>query len=122
MQLINSFEAVGLFTNLLNGMNAEVNFMNENEHGLNEDERTRIPCRIINEEYFSEEFIRESACTICTDSYNMGDEVLTLPVCQHIYHTRCVLPWLNKKAICPNCRSNVRSNLQTLADSQNQLV
>ena len=127
MQLLNSFEAVGIFTNLLNGMNgvngdANGNNSGGNEIGLTEEERMNLPHRTVSAEYFSQEFINEQTCTICTENYINGDKVIILPGCQHLYHTRCIDPWLIKKSACPNCRSNIRENLLASSDLENMMI
>lgn len=45
----------------------------------------------------------EEHCTICLDQYNV-DETLTKLHCGHIYHTKCITPWLEAKGVCPVCR------------------
>ena len=122
MQLLNSFEAVGIFTNLLNGMNVDGNNVGGNEVGLTDEERMNLPHRTVSAEYFSQEFLNEQTCTICTENYIIDDKVIILPGCQHLYHTRCIDPWLIKKPACPNCRSNVRENLLAASGSENIMV
>ena len=122
MQLLNSFEAVNIFTNLLNGMNGDGNNMNGAEAGLTEEERKSLWHRTITTDYFSQEFINEQTCTICTENYIISDKVIMLPGCQHLYHTRCIDPWLAKKPGCPNCRSNVRENLLNALNSENTMA
>eukprot|EP00761_Pharyngomonas_kirbyi_P013193 gb/GECH01013220.1/.p1 GENE.gb/GECH01013220.1/~~gb/GECH01013220.1/.p1 ORF type:complete len:310 (+),score=60.79 gb/GECH01013220.1/:1-930(+) len=48
----------------------------------------------------------QQQCSICLDQYDEGDIVITLP-CLHQYHRDCVVHWLEMKAICPICKSNV---------------
>lgn len=53
--------------------------------------------------------IQEQVCSICTDEYQKGDCVTTLPICNHQFHDKCVFPWLTQqKSTCPNCRELVR--------------
>jgi len=51
------------------------------------------------------------SCPICCEDFKGGDQVTSLPKCQHIYHPNCINNWLVKSPLCPMCRGNVRSNL-----------
>ena len=48
----------------------------------------------------------EFACAICTEAFNDDDEVRELK-CRHIFHTKCLKPWLEKKLECPMCRAEI---------------
>ena len=43
-------------------------------------------------------------CSICLDTMQGGDEVVTLP-CFHVFHGKCVADWLirNEDMACPEC-------------------
>ncbi|KAK4451391.1 hypothetical protein QBC34DRAFT_493072 [Podospora aff. communis PSN243] len=44
------------------------------------------------------------SCAICTEDFSQGTKVRKLP-CGHIFHVRCIDPWLvNFAATCPLCR------------------
>ena len=47
-----------------------------------------------------------SKCTICLDKYKEGEFKRELPKCNHIFHKKCIDPWLlhSKKMDCPICR------------------
>lgn len=47
-------------------------------------------------------------CRICITDYADGDKVTSLP-CGHRYHKRCIETWLRKKAECPICRTNIKT-------------
>lgn len=47
-------------------------------------------------------------CPICRDEFTPGKPGFRLPQCSHVYHTVCLLEWLQEKSSCPICRSTVR--------------
>ncbi|KAH6688352.1 RING-7 protein [Plectosphaerella plurivora] len=47
-------------------------------------------------------------CTICTEDFNVGEDVRVLP-CDHKFHPNCIDPWLvNVSGTCPLCRLDLR--------------
>ncbi|EPS72590.1 hypothetical protein M569_02175, partial [Genlisea aurea] len=65
-------------------------------------------------------------CAVCKDAFVIGDKAKQMP-CTHIYHTDCILPWLNLRNTCPSCRfqlptddpvyENARRTLQSSDDN-----
>ncbi|CAI0427730.1 unnamed protein product [Linum tenue] len=47
-------------------------------------------------------------CVVCLDSIKQGEWCRKLPVCGHVFHRRCVDPWLVKVPACPICRARVQ--------------
>ncbi|XP_076910036.1 RING-H2 finger protein ATL56-like [Bidens hawaiensis] len=47
-------------------------------------------------------------CSICLEPYEQGETCRVLPVCDHVFHARCVDRWLTKVPSCPICRTRVR--------------
>ncbi|XP_022869288.1 probable E3 ubiquitin-protein ligase RHY1A [Olea europaea var. sylvestris] len=45
-------------------------------------------------------------CSICLESFLMGDELICLP-CAHRFHFRCLEPWLRTCGDCPYCRRDI---------------
>lgn len=48
------------------------------------------------------------SCSICICEYDHGEELRLLPICGHIFHTECIVPWLTeKRSTCPLCQQKV---------------
>ncbi|KAL4504422.1 hypothetical protein ABPG72_009868 [Tetrahymena utriculariae] len=46
-------------------------------------------------------------CSICFIKLEQGDIVNQLP-CKHIFHSKCIKPWLKLSPCCPNCRFDLK--------------
>lgn len=46
-------------------------------------------------------------CVICCEGFAVGDVMIQLPQCQHIFHSACLREWLARADTCPICRSNI---------------
>ena len=42
-------------------------------------------------------------CAVCTEEFEKNEKVSCLD-CQHIFHSECLMPWLEIQNTCPNCR------------------
>ena len=55
-------------------------------------------------------------CIICLEDIKINDVVSwskNINACNHVYHARCILPWLLHKSTCPICRCNYVNYPQT---------
>lgn len=58
---------------------------------------------MIRQEQFRERSWTLEECSICFEVMLRNQEVTRLP-CAHNFHTECIMPWLQEKQTCPNCR------------------
>ena len=49
------------------------------------------------------------SCHICITDFEMKENGMFLP-CGHIYHPKCIEPWLKEHNTCPVCRKEMPSN------------
>ncbi|KAI3748314.1 hypothetical protein L6452_11308 [Arctium lappa] len=47
-----------------------------------------------------------TCCSICLADYKGSDMLRQLPDCGHLFHVKCVDPWLRLNPTCPNCRTS----------------
>ncbi|KAL1261272.1 hypothetical protein QQF64_006537 [Cirrhinus molitorella] len=48
----------------------------------------------------------EVSCVVCTDSFKLNERVTVLP-CRHLYHKKCIEPWLLEHPTCPMCKFHI---------------
>ncbi|OAY40719.1 RING-H2 finger protein ATL70 [Manihot esculenta] len=47
-----------------------------------------------------------ACCSICLADYKNTDMLRLLPDCGHLFHLKCVDPWLRQHPTCPVCRTS----------------
>lgn len=47
-----------------------------------------------------------TCCSICLADYKADDVLRMLPDCEHLFHLKCVDPWLLLHPTCPVCRTS----------------
>ncbi|KAF3963696.1 hypothetical protein CMV_011940 [Castanea mollissima] len=47
-----------------------------------------------------------TCCSICLADYKSTDMLRLLPDCGHLFHLKCVDPWLRLNPTCPVCRTS----------------
>lgn len=50
----------------------------------------------------------ETPCAVCQDHMNQGQELRSLNVCGHAFHTTCIDTWFQRNVHCPVCRHDIR--------------
>ncbi|XP_042326959.1 E3 ubiquitin-protein ligase RNF133-like [Sceloporus undulatus] len=53
--------------------------------------------------------LAEETCVVCFEAYKVR-EVVRILTCKHIFHKRCIDPWLLKQGTCPLCNSSIIKN------------
>ncbi|XP_016415782.1 RING finger protein 148-like [Sinocyclocheilus rhinocerous] len=48
----------------------------------------------------------EVSCVVCTDPFKHNEQVTVLP-CRHLYHKKCIEPWLLEHPTCPMCKYHI---------------
>ncbi len=57
----------------------------------------------------------QPSCPICSEDFAIGIKECKLP-CSHIFHSPCVLPWLEMKHTCPICRSELTDTIPEITE------
>ena len=52
--------------------------------------------------------LKDAKCMVCIDNFKTTQTVITLP-CKHVFHTKCICPWLKEDHVCPICRDELPS-------------
>ncbi|XP_010423335.1 PREDICTED: putative RING-H2 finger protein ATL71 [Camelina sativa] len=78
--------------------------------GLNDEVIKSFPKLAYEEACVSYSLQRESStttcCSICLADYKKTDMIRVLPDCNHLFHDKCVDPWLKLHPTCPVCRTS----------------
>lgn len=46
-------------------------------------------------------------CCICLNTFENGEEITSLKICEHRFHPKCIEVWLRSKPECPLCRRHI---------------
>ncbi|XP_030531698.1 RING-H2 finger protein ATL70 [Rhodamnia argentea] len=74
------------------------------EVGLNEATIAGYPKLLYSEAKLEKKGSTASCCTVCLADYKGADMLRVLPDCGHLFHQKCIDPWLQLHPTCPVCR------------------
>lgn len=49
---------------------------------------------------------KEEECVICLEKLKVGENIVHLS-CDHKFHVKCLIPWLESNSQCPCCRMEI---------------
>lgn len=90
-----------IVTQLLNQMDS-----NARPVGLTDQQINRLPIIKVSKQHVQ----KNTQCTTCFEDFKLGEPVVEL-LCRHIFHTQCVVPWLQQRPSCPICRQEVVASM-----------
>jgi hypothetical protein len=83
--------------------NSVISFQsNERVRGADEETISRLKTV-----QFKGGLVEEPNCVICWQDYEEDDEIKFMPICNHHFHSSCVVEWLHVNKTCPLCRKDI---------------
>ncbi|KAL8526960.1 hypothetical protein ACS0TY_015994 [Phlomoides rotata] len=76
------------------------------EVGVDEATLTSYPKLLYSEAKVNHKDSTATCCSICLADYKSVDVLRVLPECGHLFHLKCVDPWLRLHPTCPVCRTS----------------
>jgi len=76
------------------------------------DKIAQIPTVAIDQNQIDENM----QCSVCWEDFKLAEPVRKL-VCEHLYHTQCIVPWLQLHGTCPICRKALADESSTESSS-----
>ncbi|KAL3841127.1 hypothetical protein ACJIZ3_025718 [Penstemon smallii] len=78
-----------------------------NDHRVPPQASTTASINALKTVKISKKHVRsDSTCAVCKENFELGSQVRKLP-CKHLYHSDCILPWLEQRNSCPVCRQEI---------------
>ncbi|XP_022744168.1 RING-H2 finger protein ATL70-like [Durio zibethinus] len=74
--------------------------------GLDEEMIKSYPKLLYSEAKLHKKDSTATCCSICLADYKSSDTLRLLPDCNHLFHVKCVDPWLRLHPTCPVCRTS----------------
>ncbi|XP_072514436.1 RING finger protein 122 [Salminus brasiliensis] len=65
--------------------------------------------------------IHGQTCAVCLEDFKIRDEIGMLP-CQHGFHKRCLVKWLEVRCVCPMCNKPLAAPAERIASILDELV
>ena len=57
-----------------------------------------------------------NSCNICAKKIDSLEIDYSITICKHVYHTSCLLNYMQKSYFCPKCRKELLENKFELED------
>ncbi|XP_019186656.1 PREDICTED: RING-H2 finger protein ATL70-like [Ipomoea nil] len=76
------------------------------EIGLDEATLLSYPKMLFSDAKLNHKDSTATCCSICLADYKTSDMLRLLPDCDHLFHLKCVDPWLRLHPTCPVCRTS----------------
>ena len=76
------------------------------EVGLDEATLGSYPRLLYSEAKLKKKDTTATCCSICLADYKGSDMLRLLPDCGHLFHLKCVDPWMRLHPTCPVCRTS----------------
>jgi len=51
--------------------------------------------------------VDQRQCRLCLQYFKQGEDLMKIPLCEHIFHINCLKKWLMDFQKCPVCESNI---------------
>ncbi|KAF7804217.1 RING-H2 finger protein ATL70 [Senna tora] len=74
--------------------------------GLDEATILSYPKLLYSEAKLNKSDSTPTCCSICLGDYKAKDMLRLLPDCGHMFHLKCIDPWLRLHPTCPLCRTS----------------
>ncbi|KAK7278750.1 hypothetical protein RJT34_23786 [Clitoria ternatea] len=74
--------------------------------GLDEATIMSYPKTLYSEAKLRKSHSTATCCSICLGDYKNSDLLRVLPDCEHLFHLKCIDPWLRLHPTCPLCRTS----------------
>ncbi|XP_022766044.1 RING-H2 finger protein ATL70 [Durio zibethinus] len=74
--------------------------------GLDEETIKSYPKLLYSKAKLQKKDSTATCCSICLADYKSSDTLRLLPDCNHLFHVKCVDPWLRLHPTCPLCRTS----------------
>lgn len=74
--------------------------------GLDEATLLTYPKLLYSEAKVNKNDSTSTCCSVCLADYKGSDMLRLLPDCGHLFHLKCVDPWLRLHPTCPVCRTS----------------
>ena len=49
----------------------------------------------------------QKQCRLCLQYFKQEEDLMKIPMCEHIFHIHCLKKWLIDFQKCPVCESNI---------------